>query len=198
MGRRYIRKHVPRLEVGTGMVLVQTPIVALIEQSGMTVPQFIRLVRSGAFNSMGSEDKFNCSPSALAALRRTDPDVPADAPDMEGHITWRRKTQGWSIDVNPADLGGKGMYWSSGQGGVPQLRVDGVNLPESVQALIGPGTPLADIVGHPAFTDRDILIQSFVCWPPTPDTSTGAMTGGSTEFKLSVPCVEFEDQKDPL
>ena len=191
--KKRVSKAPVRTEPGEGQIALTLPVAALLERSPIGVQGYLRLVRTGMLDPAGRTIKFSSAPDQIERLRRDfDRDLPEGIPQLMGDVTWRRIERTWSLDVNHGLLGADVHWWeqiAKGTGDA-QLRIDGVNLPESVTMRM-PGAPLRDFVEHPLLGDGRIVVRAVTSHPPM--RFNGQERPGRLEIKLDVPRITFPD-----
>lgn len=188
MARLFRRRRVEEPRMGTGRVLVQTPVVRMLEDHGMTAPDLIGLVRRRRLSfCTRSHIKQDHAARELPHL-----------PSMKGLITWRRAGH-YSLDLAPLRVhAGDGieiLFWSCYDRTHAQIRFDNLAVPETLMQTL-PGRPLAAVVDHPWFADERIVIRDGSVTVPDPSSPVPAIRDGvaMTSFRIAVPTESFPDQ----
>lgn len=187
------RRKVERTGPGEGSILVQTPVIALIERAGISVEDYIGLVRSGSLDAMRSTESFNSTTEAVATLKRDYGRIlPEGLPELEGAVSWRRAPRMWSLDISHTLIDGRIRFWSAVRKGVSQITVEDAMLPDTMagQAV---GRPLCEIVEHPCLADPGIVIVRIDVFKPTRNPHTQTVSPGSVQFQATVPTVSYPD-----
>ena len=182
-----------RPDPGTGEITVTIVVARLLEASGTGVEAYVRLIRRGELDTARRDYKFSSEPRELERLRRDfGRIVPDGVPDLAGDVTWRRATGRWSLDVTHGLLS-PGVHWWEQvpkDTGDAQLRLDGINLPDTVVGRM-PGRPLREFVEHPVLDDPAIVVREATSYPPV--RFNGTISAGSLQIRLDVPRLVFPD-----
>lgn len=170
-------------------MMVQTPIVALLQANGCTPERFAGVIRSRRLNGRCRDDRYDTRHST-AETERGRP-LPRNFPEMNGTITWR-KTGHWSLDVSMVQVAPDIIFHGTYSKGMSTLRLSGVRLAETIITTLT-GEPLTRLIEHPFFMDPGIIILRITAYEE-------AMLGGriepaSIEVRLSVPQIERRDAR---
>lgn len=183
MGRR--KKVVPTAP-GEGKVRVQTVLAELMKWHGISVEDYLKLVRSGQLFD-GARNSFSSAPDFLKGKPLENQNLPY----IGGRMSWRRKYEMWSLDADYAELPHSVKYWSSVDGGDAQISFQGINLPQIVMGEIV-DKPLHQIIDHPCVTEG-IIIKKVVSYPPGINHITKERYAGCLQFRIEVPVEIYDD-----
>ncbi len=183
MGRR---KKVAPTAPGKGKVRVQTILAELMKWHGISVEDYLILIRSGQLFDGGA----NCFSSTAISLKGNSLEG-QNLPHIEGRMTWRRKYEMWSLDADYAELPHDVKYWSSVDGGDAQITFQGINLPQIIMGEIV-GKDLHEVIDHPCVS-KGVLIKNVISYPPGVNHITKETYPGCLQFRVEVPVDVYDD-----
>lgn len=183
MGRR---KKVAPTAPGNGKVRVQTILAELMKWHGVSVEDYLRMVRSRQLFDGGTD----CFSSTQLSLKGKALEG-RNLPHIEGRMTWRRKYAMWSLDADYAELPHAVKYWSSVDGGDAQITFQGINLPHIIMGEIV-GQELHQVIEHPCVPEG-VLIKNVISYPPGVNHVTKEAYLGCLQFRVEVPVDVYDD-----
>lgn len=168
-------------------IMVQTPLIALINRSGMAFQDYLKLLQNGSLDDPQKKGCFNSTTSRVM-IKRTlhGMDIPDILPNMKGTVTWRKAQSAWSLDAAPARLCERILYWSSAMKGIAKIRIAGEVLPDIVMQRMNGGR-LVDYVSHACLLDEGIIIKGVTSYPPVHNPVLNVATPGSVEIHIDAP-----------